>query len=252
MDFHLATHKHNQFGEKPGAVKDCEFFLKCKCFKGDDIALERHIEESQKDHLLLVRNYLSCKSHQITGVEDLLATLQASSDPSNKRNKPPPQEIEGQKVKLTWAIALGDEATVLTIIRDKFIGPNAEISKIWKRCYFYVNSALRNSQLKQTWDIWAAITKWTSTFHTSSILLVSTTLCVQLEGHDKVVEVFACHLTAEQLNYPTNNGDTPLHIAALRGHFNCVKTLMSKGADATSTLINKNDRTAAQLAEQNQ
>ena len=63
-------------------------------------------------------------------------------------------------------------------------------------------------------------------------------------GFSDVLQVFID--SKIDLNRPTPDGDTPLHIASMRGHVACVHLLLSGGADAS--VSNKAGRTAVQEA----
>ena len=172
------------------------------------------------------------------------------SDPLSKRGKPSQQVIETQKANLIRAIALDDNATVLNIIRDKFIGPNAEIPQRFESGVVFVLTPLYEAAKLNRPEICELLLQSKAEPYAHPVYNLFPLHCACNEGHVLVVEVFTRHLTTEQLNYRNTNGDSPLHIAALRGHLDCVKTLLSKGANPCIT--NSNEKTAAQEAEKNQ
>ncbi|XP_065897104.1 TNF receptor-associated factor 3-like isoform X2 [Dysidea avara] len=150
MDLHLGTQKRNSFGKKQTLMKDCEFhFLKC-CFRGNDVELERHMEESQKDHLLMVRNYLSCKSPQklngVTSIGDngLKLLLYTKLDKineklgrnENKENGLQIAELQGQQKDITFR---------LTGVEDLLATLQASINEI-NRTYEEVSLTLQTLQ----------------------------------------------------------------------------------------------------------
>ncbi|CAN0358780.1 unnamed protein product [Ectocarpus sp. 13 AM-2016] len=49
------------------------------------------------------------------------------------------------------------------------------------------------------------------------------------EDHDRVIDVLV--LNGAQVNAKTNAGDTPLHLAASKGHTLCISELLMGGAD---------------------
>ena len=112
---HLDNHKHNPFKKKQIAVKSCEFhFLKCS-FKGNDVELEQHMEESQKNHLHLVCNYLSCKSplkpNSVIGIGDNDLKYLMSSEikeklgrKESKENELQVAEIQGKQKDITFQL----------------------------------------------------------------------------------------------------------------------------------------------------
>lgn len=172
------------------------------------------------------------------------------SDPLSKRGKPSQQDLETQKANLIRAIALDDNATVLSIIRDKFIGPNAEIPQRFESGVIFVLTPLYEAAKLNRPEICQLLLQSKAEPFAHPVYNLYPLHCACNEGHVQVVEVFTRHLTKEQLNFRNNNGDTPLHIAALRGHLDCVKTLLTQGADPC--IANGNGKTAAQEAEKNQ
>lgn len=176
--------------------------------------------------------------------------IMSRSDPLSKRGKPSSQDIEAQKANLICAIALDDNATVLNIIRDKYIGPNAEIPQRFESGVVFILTPLYEAAKLNRPEICELLLQSKAEPYAHPVYNLYPLHCACNEGHVLVVEVFTRHLTTDQLNYKNTNGDTPLHIAALRGHLNCVKTLLSKGADPC--ISNVNGKTAAQEAEKNQ
>ena len=172
------------------------------------------------------------------------------SDPLSKRGKPSEQVIETQKANLIRAIALDDNATVLNIIRDKFIGPNAAIPQRFESGVVFTLTPLYEAAKLNRPEICELLLQSKAEPYAHPVYNLFPLHCACNEGHVLVVEVFTRHLTTEQLNYRNTNGDTPMHIAALRGHLDCVKTLLSKGANPC--IANCNEKTAAQEAEKNQ
>lgn len=172
------------------------------------------------------------------------------SDPLSKRTKPSAQDIEAQKANLMRAIALDDNATVLTIIRDKYIGPNAEVPQTFESNVVFTLTPLYEAAKLNRPEICELLLQSKARPFAHPVYNLYPLHCACNEGHQLVVEVFTRHLTTEQLNYKNTNGDTPLHIAALRGHLDCVKSLLEKGADPC--IVNSSGKTAAQEAEKNQ
>ena len=172
------------------------------------------------------------------------------SDPLSKRGKPSQHDLETQKANLIRAIALDDTATVLNIIRDKFIGPNAEIPQRFESGVVFVLTPLYEAAKLNRPEICRLLLQSKAEPFAHPVYNLYPLHCACNEGHVQVVEVFTLYLTTEQLNFKNTNGDTPLHIAALRGHLNCVKILLTKGADPC--IANSNGKTAAQEAEKNQ
>lgn len=179
-----------------------------------------------------------------------VSVIMSRSDPLSKRGKPSPQDIEAQKANLIRAIALDDNATVLNIIRDKFIGPNAEIPQRFESGVFFVLTPLYEAAKLNRPEICQLLLQSKADPFAHPVYNLYPLHCACNEGHVLVVEIFTRHLTTAQLNFKNTNGDTPLHIAALRGHMDCVKALLSKGADPC--IANSNGKTAAQEAEKNQ
>ena len=113
MDLQLDT--HNSSPKKQAAIKNCNFnFLKC-FFKGNDVELQRHMEESQKDHLHLVCNYLSCKSPlkptSVIGIGDNDLKYLMSSEikeklgrKESKENELQVAEIQGKQKDITFRL----------------------------------------------------------------------------------------------------------------------------------------------------
>ena len=172
------------------------------------------------------------------------------SDPLSKRGKPPQKVIETQKANLIRAIAIDDNATVLNIIRDKFIGPNAEIPQRFESGVVFTLTPLYEAAKLNRPEICELLLQSKAEPYAHPVYNLYPLHCACNEGHVLVVEVFTRHLTTEQLNYKNTNGDTPMHIAALRGHLDCVKTLLLKGANPC--IINISGKTAAHEAEKNQ
>lgn len=179
-----------------------------------------------------------------------VGVIMSRSDPLSKRGKPSSQDLEAQKANLIRAIALDDNATVLNIIRDKFIGPNAEIPQRFESGVVFVLTPLYEAAKLNRPEICQLLLQSKADPFAHPVYNLYPLHCACNEGHVLVVEVFTRHLTTEQLNFKNTNGDTPLHIAALRGHLDCVKTLLTKGADPC--IANFNGKTAAQEAEKNQ
>jgi len=172
------------------------------------------------------------------------------SDPLSKRGKPSRQDIETQKATLIRAIALDDNATVLNIIRDKFIGPNAEIPQRFESGVVFILTPLYEAAKLNRPEICELLLQSKADPFAHPVYNLFPLHCACNEGHVHVVEVFTRHLPTDKLNFSNTNGDTPLHIAALRGHLDCVKTLLARGADPC--IANCNGKTAAQEAEKNQ
>lgn len=172
------------------------------------------------------------------------------SDPLSKRGKPSPKDIETQKANLIRAIALDDNATVLNIIRDKFIGPNAEIPQRFESGVTFTLTPLYEAAKLNRPEICELLLQSKAEPFAHPVYNLYPLHCACNEGHVQVVEVFTRHLTTDKLNYRNTNGDTPLHIAALRGHLDCVKVLLTKGADPC--IANSSGKTSAQEAEKNQ
>ncbi|ORY79027.1 ankyrin repeat-containing domain protein, partial [Protomyces lactucae-debilis] len=66
-------------------------------------------------------------------------------------------------------------------------------------------------------------------------------------GHVALVRHVTPSLPIEALNLVNEGGNTALHWASLNGHLDCVKVLLSAGADAK--IINKARRMAVDEAE---
>ena len=66
------------------------------------------------------------------------------------------------------------------------------------------------------------------------------------QGHAHVLKILN---GVSDFQLATNEGSTPLHAAALCGHSECARELISAGADVS--VLNSKGKTALQIAEEN-